>query len=727
MDEPSLLDFIKAKLMPWKYSISEEYLVFTPMEEEIVSMTLEEEETIKNVQAEVFVTKLGKFKLLLALLLAIIGQFFLEPPVRKVPVAIIFFILSLGIVVWAALVKDPIFDYQNKVEIRSFDFNISSQRLYLLAASGVFLILAFFAFKENPENEVLFNFLNLSLWTLSLVFFLLALLDFKRLREIFEHTKQIIKDKQFLIKVTPWMIALIVASILVFYFRFYRLNEVLGEMFSDHAEKLLDVYDVLSGKFPVFFVRNTGREFFQFYWTAFLAIILNTGISFMSLKIGTALAGFLTLPYIYLLGKELRNKWVGLIAFLFAGIAYWPNVISRVGLRFPFYPMFAAPTLYYLIRGIRQKSRNDFIYSGIALGFGLHGYSSTRFLPIVVVVAVVLYLLHKQSKGFRNQTVNAFITLVLASFIIFLPLFKYTFVNPEIVGYRMMTRLTSKESEITQPVGEIFLNNLWNAETMFFYSNGGAWVHSIPNRPALDMVSAGLYLLGSMIVLIQYLKHRNWEDLFILLAVPLLMMPSILSLAFPGENPSLNRTGGAIIPVFILVAIGFERVFYSIWRYAKYKRFKLLYSVLGIGLFLISASINHNLVFNQFDKQFMAGAWNTSQIGAIIKGYANSVGNADHAYVVPSPHWVDTRLVGINAGYPTKDYALWPEQFDQLTIDEDEKLVILKPDNQQALDLLKTMFPNGILYNYDSGFVGKDFYIYQIPPIIMHESSSFTP
>lgn len=726
MNEPSLLDFVKAKIMPWKYSISEEYLVYNQKEEEVFSVTSVEDDYKENVQVFNF-TKLGEFKFLFALLLAIIGQFFLEPPNRKVPVAIVFFILSLGIIVWSAIQKDPIFNNQNIGDSNPFEINLSSQKLYLLAASGVFLVLAFFAFKENPENEVLFNFLNLSLWALSLIFFLLALLDFKSLKKFIDHSKQTINQKQLFIKITPWLFLLIVSTILVFYFRFYRLNEVLGEMFSDHAEKLLDVNDVLNGRFPVFFVRNTGREFFQFYWTAILAIILNTGISFMSLKIGTALAGFVTLPYIYLLGKEIRNKWVGLLAFLFAGIAYWPNVISRVGLRFPFYPMFAAPTLYYLIRGIRQKRRNDFIYSGIALGFGLHGYSSTRFLPVVVVVGVILYLIHKQSKGFRNQTINAFIMLVLASFIIFLPLFKYTFVNPEIVGYRMMTRLTSKESEITQPVGEIFMKNLWNAETMFFYSNGGAWVHSIPNRPALDLVSAALYLLGSMIVVVQYLKHRNWEDIFILLAVPLLMMPSILSLAFPEENPSLNRTGGAIIPVFILVAIGFERIFYSVWRFAKYKRYKVLYSVFGIGLFLFSASINHDLVFNQFDKQFMAGAWNTSQIGAIIKGFSNSIGNAEHAYVVPSPHWVDTRLVGINAGYSTKDYALWPDQFNQLNIDEDEKLVILKPDNQEALDLLQTMFPNGVLYNYDSGFDGKDFYIYHIPPIIMHEENNVIP
>ena len=725
MNEPSLLDFIKAKIMPWKYSISEEYLLFLTEEEDLSSDKVYDGEITEK--SANFLTNLGRFKLVLALFLAIFGQLFLEPPDRNVPIAIVFFVACFGLIVWTAISKDLIFNYQNVASTKLINFDLSINNLYLLGVSGLLFVLAFFAFQKNNSNEILFNFLNLSLWASSLIFFFLALFEADRIKKYFENFRLSIKSKHFFIKITPWLLFIIVSTILVFYFRFYRLNEVLGEMFSDHAEKLLDVYDVLNGKFPVFFIRNTGREFFQFYWTAFLAIVFNTGVSFMSLKIGTALAGFLTLPYIYLLGKELRNKWVGILAFLFAGIAYWPNVISRVGLRFPFYPLFAASTLFYLIRGIRQKRRNDFIYSGIALGLGLHGYSSTRFLPVVVVIAVILFLIHKQSKGIRNQTVNAFIILVIASFIVFLPLFKYTMENPEAVSYRMMTRLSSSERAITEPAGKIFLKNLWNAEIMFFYSNGGTWVHSIPNRPALDMVSAGLYLLGSVIVIIQYLKYRNWEDIFLLLAVPLLMMPSILSLAFPEENPSLNRTGGAIIPVFILVAIGFERVFYSVWRVAKRNRHKLAISIVGVTLFLMSAMINHDLVFNQFDKQFMAGAWNTSQMGAIIRGFASSTGNAERAYVVPSPHWVDTRLVGINAGYPTKDYALWPEQFNQLNIDDGEKLVILKPDNQDALALLKTMFPNGILYNYDSEFEGKDFYIYHIPPLVIQEENTIAP
>ena len=102
-------------------------------------------------------------------------------------------------------------------------------------------------------------------------------------------------------------------------------------MFSDQAEKLLDVGDILNGQYSIFFPRNTGREFVQMYLTASIASWLKLGLTFLSLKLGTALLGLFTLPFIYLLGKEVANRYVGLAALLLAGIAYWPNVISRIG------------------------------------------------------------------------------------------------------------------------------------------------------------------------------------------------------------------------------------------------------------------------------------------------------------------------------------------------------------------------------------------------------------
>ena len=227
-------------------------------------------------------------------------------------------------------------------------------------------------------------------------------------------------------------------------------------MFSDHAEKLLDVMDILEGKFPIFFVRNTGREALQFYITAAIIKIFKTGISFISLKLGTAFLGFLTLPFIYLLGKQLFNKWIGLLAFLFAGIAYWPNVISRVGLRFPLYPLFTAIPLYFLFKGLNEKRFNMLLFAGLSLGLGLHGYSPIRIVPILVAIIFLIFMISKNSRSERIFAINGFFLVTFSAFIVFLPLFRYLLENPENFNYRALSRITSMENPINGSILDDF-------------------------------------------------------------------------------------------------------------------------------------------------------------------------------------------------------------------------------------------------------------------------------
>jgi 4-amino-4-deoxy-L-arabinose transferase-like glycosyltransferase len=232
------------------------------------------------------------------------------------------------------------------------------------------------------------------------------------------------------------------------------------------------------------------------YLTALIAQVFGTGISFLSLKIGTVTAGVLTLPYIYLAGKEIGSPRAGFLAMLFAGIAYWPNTISRIGLRFPLYPLFAAPVLYYLLRGLRRSNRNDFILSGLFLGIGLHGYSPFRIVPLVVLILVAVYLLHRVSAGKRQKTIYFLLLLVLISTIVFLPLGRYALEDPNMFGYRAFTRMGAEERPLPGPAGVIFLQNLWRAMTMFAWDNGNIWVISVTGRPVLDVVSGALYHLG---------------------------------------------------------------------------------------------------------------------------------------------------------------------------------------------------------------------------------------
>jgi 4-amino-4-deoxy-L-arabinose transferase-like glycosyltransferase len=493
-------------------------------------------------------------------------------------------------------------------------------------------------------------------------------------------------------------------------------------MVSDHAEKILDIWDVTQGEMSIFFPRNTGREAFQMYLTALVIKLFGTGFTFDSLKIGTALSGLVTLPFIYLLGKEIANKRVGLFALLFAGIAYWPNVISRVALRFTIYPLFVAPTLFFLIRGIRRSNRNDFILAGLTLGLGLHGYTPFRIVPIVIVVAVGLYLLHSQSKGYRKQTLIHLALLALIALIVFLPLLRFWIENPVNFGYRAFTRFGTLESPLPGPGWQIFLNNLWNAVVMFFWSNGETWPVSIPYRPALGIVSAALFFLAVVLMFFRYVRQRNWLDLFLILSVPMLMLPSILSLAFPSENPTLNRTAGALVPVFILVGLSMDGVLGSVEKNLVSLIGRRVAWVVGAVLLVWSAYQNYDLVFNQYQDNYARSSWNTSEIGQVIRDYTLTIGSPESAYVVAYPHWVDTRLVGINAGYPTRDFAIWEEDFPRTLEIEGPKLFILKLDDSQSLSTLQSLYPQGHLRLFESQVSNKDFYEYYVLPVSAGES-----
>jgi len=645
---------------------------------------------------------------LLALGIALAAQISLQPrPNRTWLPGFILYICVAGWLAWAAWKGEWVPADLPEAEVRPEDYRVRARWLYLS------LPLALVAFLTLGGNR--FTTLNVTLWVLAIIFTTLA---FWQGEYPFKRWWAWLKTYLHLpwkLSISTWTLLVLAATILVVFFRTYRIDQVPPEMVSDHAEKLLDVWDVLHGQTSIFFPRNTGREAIQMYLTAGIIQLLHTGYTFLSLKIGMILAGLLTLPYLYLLGKELGNRRVGLFAMLFTGIAYWPNVISRVGLRFPLYPLFVAPTLYYLIRGLRTSSRNDFILAGLALGIGLHGYTPIRILPLVVLAAVGLYLLHPQARGKRLPTISGLLVLVLVALILFLPLLRFALEYPTLFDLRAFSRLGTTERPLPGSAFLIFLKNLWNASTMYFWSDGQIWVHSVTNSPALDIISAALYYLGVVLLLVRYIRRRTWQDLFLLLSVPLLMLPSILSLAFPDENPALNRAAGAIIPVFLIIAIALDGLMSAMEKRAPSRAGSTLAWGMAVILIFFAALGNYDLVFNQYQRTYELSSWNTSEMGKIVHDFGDMYGSTDTAYVVPYPYWVDTRLVGMNAGDPTRDYAIPKDQIPLTLNDPRPKMFLVNPEDQTNLDLLRQLFPQGNVSTYVSK-AEKNFYIYMVPP-----------
>jgi len=85
-------------------------------------------------------------------------------------------------------------------------------------------------------------------------------------------------------------------------------------------------------------------------------------------------------------------------------------------------------------------------------------------------------------------------------------------------------------------------------------------------------------------------------------------------------------------------------------------------------------------------------------------------------------HWVDTRLVAMNAGYIGRDYAIWPDDLE-LTLEQNgAKLFFVKADDAVGMSRLSALYPDGFSEYHKGLAPGRDFFTYLVPPA---DSSKF--
>ena len=139
--------------------------------------------------------------------------------------------------------------------------------------------------------------------------------------------------------------------------------------------------------------------------------------------------------------------------------------------------------------------------------------------------------------------------------------------------------------------------------------------------------------------------------------------------------------------------------------------------VLVLALAVWSSYQNFDLVFNQFARQYSAGTWNSSEMGVVIKYFGLTYGSTDNAWIVPYPYWVDTRLPGVWAGIPNRDFAVWPENFNATLDVQEPKLFIVDVEDAGAMDQLQALYPHGVWSRFvsETKLEGKDFMVFFVP------------
>jgi hypothetical protein len=601
----------------------------------------------------------------------------------------------------------------------------SRPRWILVIASALCTILAFtlnadasFAVEGVPEYQ--FTLIGVLAWFASIFLFLAAFWQPEKSGAEWRDALSARLSqwrKGFSFRLSWTGIALIAVLALGIFFYFYHLDTMPAEMTSDHAEKLLDINDILQDHYPVFFIRNTGREPLQFYLTTAIIKLTGLPLSHLALKIGTGLIGFLSIPMTFLLAREMFDDTVGVLAAFFVAVMHWPVAIARMGLRFPFTPFFVASSFYFLWRALKYQKRNDYLIAGLVIGLGLYSYIPSRNIPLVAIAWCAGWFVldgWKQRGNQRSFAVNVGLMIILL-FVVFAPLLRYSIDFPEEFWYRALTRVSNAEQPIAGNIFLILGGNLANLALAFNWRGDEVWTVNVPYQPMLDVISGALFILGIVLVVYRWVRSRSIVYLLLLGAVIALILPSALSLAFPRENPSMVRMGGAIPFIAILIALPAAFLWTTFQRGFPSLRVRtILGAIMVVALLVPIVLMNYRWYFIDFDLSYRHSSENSTEIAVVLRDAANSISDLHHVYNVSYPYWVDGRAIAINLGdIEWHNFSLNAE--DLLTDDNTNLLYTLNRNDKTNLGILQKRYPTGQIQTFRSRTPGKDFISFFVP------------
>ena len=666
--------------------------------------------------------------------------------------------LLAGFLIWLLSELTPSLFASSHVEqvravpVREASFAFTPARLF---AAGAGLATSVLAFVLNNGN--MFTTLGVIEWGLSIVFWVWAVAP-----QGWNPWVGVQRGWRWLtttrITLNPTLIMLLLIMFAGAFFRFQSINATPPEMTSDHVEKLFDVNRVLHGETNIFFANNDGRDAIQFYALALLSQLPGMNLDFYLLKLMTVLEGLVTIPLLFWMGREVIGKEqprlanaVGLIMAGLVAVSYWHEMLSRLGLRIVLTPLFTALVIIFLVRAVRYNRRRDFILTGLALGFSLYAYQAMRMMPVAVLLVVgVAFVFGMPSLAARRQMLLNLVALVIVSFAVFVPLFGFSVQYPEDFWRRTsgrlfgddITRTTDEAGNIvmrTPTIQErvdafnqnipVLMNNVRNALLMYNWKGDVAWINNAPNHPALDPLTGGFLIVGVAAWLARMFRRRDAFDWSLVPLILIMMLPSVLTIAYPIENPSASRISGTLPGIYLLIAVPLALIVLALPRLMG-KALAWCLPVFGVVAVLwVSYDNNAPTYFEDYSEAYSNASLPYSVGGRALSDFASANGYGN-AFIIAYPYWWDHRALAIEGGnidwgntILTLDNApvflrdaSW--RTDDTRLDPTKDLLFFySPDDLSAQEWLEENFPQGSSETVITYQPAHPFNLYRVPAI----------
>lgn len=506
-------------------------------------------------------------------------------------------------------------------------------------------------------------------------------------------------------------LAVIVAAAALVYF--HALERTPANPTSDHAETLLDVQDLLAGKRPIFFIRNTGREPWKFYWLLGLVELFGLPPDFFTTKVGTVTTALLAIPAMFLLGRELGGDRMGLFAAALLAWSKWPLAMARLGIRVSYVVLPTAMVLWAVLRYLRKGDRASALWCGLWIGIGLYGYIPFRIVPLFVPVFFALAAFDRRWRGSRGRLLPDVLLVAATAALVFLPLLHYAVEQPDHFFGRMAERSGDLESASAAERLAVFTSNLRNMALAYHWYGDGGWVNFVMRDPFLDPVAGALFLAGLALSLSRT-ADGSLRWLVPVAGLFLLTLPSTLIFQFVHENPSVNRSAAAIPAVFLLcaaplsyLALGFARVRRPIARAAGWGALA--------ALLALSIAETARRYFVDYHRQYDLLVEHSTEAARAIAAHRASGVAPENAYLLTLPHWIDPRNVAFELGRPgwSDTNAIAPDQ-PPPRLARRPLLFVFRPDDAARREALRRTYPAGRERLVPQSFPDRNFSVYLV-------------
>lgn len=336
--------------------------------------------------------------------------------------------------------------------------------------------------------------------------------------------------------------------------RLYQIDAAPPGLNGDEVYNLIDALALGPGRLPVFLPGNLGREAFYFY---LLALSLRLfGVTVLALRLPSVLLGSGAVVLAYLVGRDAFNRRVGLVAGGLIAVSFWPLLLSRLGLRAISLTFMTALTVYWIQRGLREQRQRDWLLGGAALGLTMYTYIPSRVFPLVVA-GWLLWVFWRRRDQLQANSRSLLLSLLLAA-IVFAPFGLYMLNNPDLVNRRVVSMSNALDrARAGEP--EALLASVGGVLKMFSIQGDAEWRYHLARRPVFDPITSVFFYLGLALSVWRAFRggqseRRQPEFALLLLWIGAMVAPN----AVLNENPSFIRAAGAIVPVYLVTALGVD-------------------------------------------------------------------------------------------------------------------------------------------------------------------------